>query len=248
EEGLYEYDMTQKPSRSENPIYSRPFQCFKDTNPLLTDADYISIDSESSTNSNLPNDDFNYILPNNKNLNQQPNNKNSNQHLRLEAKVIINVKSSTSMPAKLFIFNSCRFNTFHYDLIQYIRKCLNNNKVDKDHIKITYKINGRGLEIALDDDCDYNTFITKYKNLLNSTKEMVLYVILGSNKRKIKKSSDEDSNSDEKILKKFKKKLKNNYMLKESTITSNEVTLATIILQIRLKYQYHIHRISCYVE
>ncbi|CAG8830527.1 23951_t:CDS:1, partial [Racocetra persica] len=112
------------------------------TNPPSTNVNYISIDSESSTNSNLPNDDSNYLLPNNKNLNQEPNNKNSNQHLRLEAKVIINVKSSTLMLAKLFIFNSYRFDTFHYDLIQHIHKHLNNNKVDKDNIEITYKVNG----------------------------------------------------------------------------------------------------------
>ncbi|CAG8796061.1 5507_t:CDS:1, partial [Cetraspora pellucida] len=50
--------------------------------------------------------------------------------------------------------------------------------------------------------------------------------------------SDEDSDSNEKILKtKSKKKSKPNYVPKESNLTTNETILAKIASQLRLKYQ-----------
>ncbi|CAG8788266.1 8699_t:CDS:1, partial [Cetraspora pellucida] len=138
----------------------------KDTNSSPPNADYISVeDSDSSTNSSLPNDDSDYVLPNDDSDYILPNNKNSDLHLKLEAKVIINIENSTSIPTKWFTIDPYGFDIFHYDLINHIRKRLNNNNIDKDNFEITYKVNGCGQAMALDDDCDYNAFISACKNL-----------------------------------------------------------------------------------
>ncbi|CAG8814296.1 15333_t:CDS:1, partial [Racocetra fulgida] len=72
-------------------------------------------------------------------------------HLELQAKIIINVESSTSTPAKWFKFYSNRFDTFHNDLMKHIHK-YHNNKIDKNNMEISYKVNGRGHAMALDDE------------------------------------------------------------------------------------------------
>ncbi|CAG8654371.1 17511_t:CDS:2 [Cetraspora pellucida] len=164
------------------------YQHSKDTNFSSPNANYISIeDSDSSTNSSSPNNDSDYILP---------NNKNSDLHLKLEAKVIINIKNSISIPTKWFTIDPYEFDIFYCDLINHICKHLNNNNIDKDNFEITYKVNGHEQEL-----------------------------------------SDEDSDSNKKILKtKSKKKSKSNYIPKESNLITNKTILAKIASQLQLKY------------
>ncbi|CAG8813103.1 19274_t:CDS:2, partial [Racocetra persica] len=198
------------------------------------------IDSDSLTNSSLSNSDLdfvnnvnfltNYILSGNSSDLHLDN--SSDLYLELQAKVIINVKNFMLTPAKWFKFYLNGFDMFYNDLIKHIRK-YHNNKIDKNNIEISYKVNGRDHAIALDEEYDYDVFITECKNL-SSKKFMELL--------------EEDSDSNKETSKKKSKKLKTKYTLKESVLASNEIKLANIILQIRTKYQYHIHPIPCYIE
>ncbi|CAG8567186.1 17092_t:CDS:2, partial [Racocetra fulgida] len=138
------------------------------------------------------------------------------------------------------------FNIFHSDLIQHVCNCINDN-IEKSEIEISYKVNGRGQAMALEDSSDYVAFITEYRNL-DSKKHMVLSVSLkSSNKRKFKKSINEND-SDKEMARVKSKKFKHNRLSKESSLTSDEIKLAEIISQFRSKYQCGIHTTSCYID
>ncbi|CAG8791290.1 19639_t:CDS:2, partial [Racocetra fulgida] len=61
-------------------------------------------------------------------------------------------------------------------------------------------------------------------------------------------SIEESSNSDEDIPKLKTKKSKSNLVPKESKLTTDEIELADIIMQIKSKYQCNIHITPCYIE
>ena len=115
--------------------------------------------------------------------------KKSPSCLQLKAKVIVQVENSTTLPAKWFTFNADKFFIFYNQLADHISKCTdtNNDNIDKDNIKITYKVNGRGQEMALEDEDDYDAFINESKKLKKSSKDMVLYITLKSDIKKRKK-------------------------------------------------------------
>ncbi|CAG8476789.1 12397_t:CDS:2 [Racocetra persica] len=60
------------------------------------------------------------------------------------------------------------------------------------------------------------------------------------------KSVEDSDFNDEKNLK--NKKIKTNYVPKESSLSSDEIKLAKIISQIRSKYEYNTHNMPCYIE
>ncbi|CAG8620580.1 14515_t:CDS:2, partial [Racocetra fulgida] len=188
-------------------------KCLKATDSSPTDADYITIEEDSDSLPDSTDDDLDfsgdYMLPNNK----------SSKNSVLKAK---------------FIFDSDKFDIFLYNFVKHIRKYLNHDKIDKDDIEISYKINGCGQAMALDDECDYNAFITECKNLTRSKKNMKLI--------------EEGIDLNEEKLEPKSKKLKTSCVLKESNLTPNEVNLATIISELRSKYCCNIHPTPCYIE
>ncbi|CAG8719633.1 16203_t:CDS:2, partial [Cetraspora pellucida] len=69
----------------------------------------------------------------------------------------------------------------------------------------------------------------------------------------LKDSSDydksiENNDSDEEITRVKSKQVKHNHVLKETSLASDKIKLAKIILQLRIKYQYNIHYTPCYIE
>ncbi|CAG8784560.1 6509_t:CDS:2, partial [Racocetra fulgida] len=137
------------------------------------------------------------------------------------------------MPAKWFTFNSDKFSIFHNQLTDHICKCTSTNNVNiNDNIKITYKVNSCGQEIALEDDDDYDAFIREFQKIKKSTKNMVLYIMLNfsdnhdikKRKKKVKDSSViniEDSDSEEEKVK-TKRAKKSDHIPKEERLSSNE--------------------------
>ncbi|CAG8769052.1 9884_t:CDS:1, partial [Cetraspora pellucida] len=98
----------------------------------------------------------------------------SSSCLEIKAKINLKVENSTLMPAKWFTFNADNFYIFNNKLINHIHKCIDDVDIDKDDIKTSYKVNGRGQEMALEDNDDYDAFIVECKKLNNSTKHMIL--------------------------------------------------------------------------
>ncbi|CAG8710169.1 2001_t:CDS:2, partial [Ambispora leptoticha] len=127
--------------------------------------------------------------------------------------------SSTDRPN-----NENTFDAFHYDLTKHTCERLKNKKIDNYNLEISYKINGCGQLMALNDEHDFDLFITESKNL-SSNKIMVIYITLKSNKRKAEKSVED-----------------------KSSLSSDEIKLAKIISQIRSKYECNIHNTPCYIE
>ncbi|CAG8759147.1 5982_t:CDS:2, partial [Racocetra fulgida] len=137
--------------------------------------------------------------------------KKSSSCLQLNSKVIIQVENSTSMPAKWFTFNLDKFSIFRNQLTDHICKCTDTNNVNiNDDIKITYKVNGRGQEMALEDDDDYNAFIREFQKIKKATKNIDSSVI-----------NIEDLDSEEEKVK-TKRAKKSDRIPKEERLSSNE--------------------------
>ncbi|CAG8734964.1 13734_t:CDS:2, partial [Cetraspora pellucida] len=111
---------------------------------------------------------------------------------------------------------------------------LSEEDVTKFKAKVTYKINDRGLAMALDDKDNYDAFIIECQKLVKSNKSV--------------NSIEEFGNSDIETLKIKTKKLKTDFVLKESKLNANEIEIAVIIIQIRTKYNCQIYAMLCYIE
>ncbi|CAG8548637.1 4800_t:CDS:2, partial [Scutellospora calospora] len=132
-----------------------------------------------------------------------------------------------------------------------IIKCLNDNTVDKSDVKISYKVNSHGQEMALEDNNDYDAFISECQKLEGSNKDMMLYIVIkdsviSKNLIEEVKSSDEEIKEIKTKKSKKIKKSKPNHIPKESSLTSDNIELANIISQLRSKYKYDIHSTPCY--
>ncbi|CAG8805491.1 11910_t:CDS:1, partial [Racocetra persica] len=64
-----------------------------------------------------------------------------------------------------FTIESNDFDIFQDNLIKHIQDHIDNNDFNKNNIEVTYKINGCGQAMALDDKDDYNVFISEYQKL-----------------------------------------------------------------------------------
>ncbi|CAG8610272.1 1037_t:CDS:2, partial [Racocetra fulgida] len=128
-------------------IFSNPVDNPDDPEYSPTDNDH---DDDYSTTSDLLNNDLDSST-------DRPNNESS----ELKVKVIIKVNNSTPLAGKWFMFYSDTFDAFHYDLTKYTCEYLKNKKIDNYDLEISYKINGRGQLIALDDKHDFDSFITE---------------------------------------------------------------------------------------
>ncbi|CAG8717657.1 5192_t:CDS:2, partial [Cetraspora pellucida] len=157
---------------------------------------------------------------------------------KFKAKVIIELDKSDSIPAKWFTFELDNFGIFQDSLVKHIQICINDDNFDKDDIQVSYKINSHGQSMALDNKDDYDAFIIECRKLVKSNKSMVLNIApkLPNNKQDIE------------ILKIKTKKLKTDFVLKESKLNANEIEIAAIITQIRTKYNCQIHAMPCYIE
>jgi len=87
---------------------------------------------------------------------------------------IIIKKNNESSPGKWIKLNVQNSTLFYEDLLEYMNKNIE-NPISKDNYIITYKANGRGQIMALDDEDDFVAFFEKYKSLSES-QHMVIYV------------------------------------------------------------------------
>ena len=92
---------------------------------------------------------------------------------QINIQVIIK-KNNESSPGKWIKLNVLNSTLFYEDLLEYMNKN-NENSISKDNYTITYKVNGRGQVMALDDNDDFVAFFEKYKGLSGS-QHMVIYV------------------------------------------------------------------------
>jgi hypothetical protein len=84
-------------------------------------------------------------------------------------------RNNENLPGKWIKINPIDYMVFCDYLTNYIQKTLGGSFISKNNFVITYKINGRGQAMALDDDNDFIAFIQKYKDISGS-KNMVLYI------------------------------------------------------------------------
>lgn len=105
---------------------------------------------------------------------------------------IIIKKNNESSPGKWIKLNIENSTTFYNDLLDYVQKTCGNT-FNQNNYNITYKVNGRGQLIVLDDDDDFVTFIEKCRDLSGS-KHMVIYVNINKSK-----NNDFDCNHRKKI-------------------------------------------------
>ncbi|CAG8637330.1 21872_t:CDS:2, partial [Racocetra persica] len=87
-----------------------------------------------------------------------------------------NLDSSTNQPN-----NENTFDAFHYDLTKHTCERLKNKKINNYDLEILYKINRRGQLIVLDDEHDFDSFITESKNLssnkIMNTRDVIVEVL-----------------------------------------------------------------------
>ncbi|CAG8735748.1 2140_t:CDS:2, partial [Racocetra persica] len=112
-----------------------------------------SKDTDFSLVTNISDDDFNSLVDS---VSSEGFTFNSN----FQVKVVIKIKKSDLILAKWFIFELDNFDIFQNNLIKHIQDRINNNHIDKNDVQVSYKINGHGQAMALDDKNDYNAFIT----------------------------------------------------------------------------------------
>ncbi|CAG8636190.1 6675_t:CDS:2, partial [Dentiscutata heterogama] len=152
--------------------------------------------------------------------------------IEVKVKIIIDTKKTSSM-GKWFIFKEEEINNFYSfqsSLNNHIRKCLDLRYIDYDDYEVTYKINGRGQAMCINEKDDFLNFIEECKEPDNLAKRMYIYT----------NASNDENNK--------KKKLKPNYTPKESDLNEDEYNQAQVIMELRNKYKCSQHVTPCYVE
>ncbi|CAG8792587.1 18680_t:CDS:2, partial [Racocetra fulgida] len=119
-------------------------------------ANYIIVeDSDSLTNSSLSNSDLDFFNNLDFSTNYILSDNSSDLHLDNSSDLHLDNSSNLHLDnsSDLHLDNS---SDLHLEL---------QAKIIINVEKISYKVNGRGHAMALDDECDYDAFITECKNL-----------------------------------------------------------------------------------
>lgn len=164
----------------------------------------------------------------------------------LKVKVIIDTKKSNLPFGKWFTFTTEsieNFYLFQLNLSNHIQKYL--DAQIKNDYDISYKVNGRGQAMCINDEEDFSNFICECKEFINSTKKMYIYI---SMKQPINQKRNIIRDNEEIFTEKSSKRLKTNYISKESDLDEIEHKQAQVITELRLKYKCFHHITPCYVE
>ncbi|RHZ56859.1 hypothetical protein Glove_396g26 [Diversispora epigaea] len=191
---------------------------------------------------------------------QHTSQKDNDDNDKMSFPITINIqviirRNNENLSGKWIKINLIDYMEFCDYLTNYIQKTLEGSFISKNNFIITYKINGRGQAMALDDNNDFIAFIQKYKDISGS-KNMVLYININDkskrnsdlnyNKQKSVKINSSDNEIERRSYR--KKKLKKSRIPKESQLDKTEMEQAQIITEIRTKYNCNVHTTPCYIE
>ncbi|CAG8787975.1 19915_t:CDS:2, partial [Racocetra persica] len=143
----------------------------------------------------------------------------------LKVTVVIDTKKTCSLAEKWLTFKDDEINNFYLfksSLNSHIQKYLDLRFIYNDDYEITYKVNGQGQAMCINNREDFLSFVDKYKKPDNLAKIMYLYTIL-KNPEQFHKRKSENTNNDEK-----KKKSKTSNIPKESDLNEDEYNQAQL--------------------
>lgn len=108
----------------------------------------------------------------------------------LKVMLIIDTKKTNSPPGKWLVFTTEEVNNFYsfqLSLNCHIQKHLDIQFISNDDYELSYKINGRGQAMCINDRDDFLNFINECKELDTSAKKMYIYISLKNPEKSLKR-------------------------------------------------------------
>lgn len=169
----------------------------------------------------------------------------------IKVQIIVKSKNIKAPTAKVLTIDPVSYNELMEKISLVVRKALKKTINPKDYV-ISYKaLNARGPSSELEDELDFQEFISEYKKVFLAGKKMILIVDVKDNitKKKHKKESSAESehSSTEEIELRCTRKKKSR-AIREEDLSKEERTRSEAISTLCEMYKCNIHTTPCFIQ